>query len=72
VVAAVASALAQWEETWRQDGFLPIVNECRNRLAVGATVRRGEQQAQLIGLAPSGAAQVQQADGTFAEWSTVD
>ena len=72
VVAAVSSALSQREQTWRQDGFAPILEECRKRLAVGVTVRRGEQEAELVGLAPSGAAQVRSADGTFADWSTVD
>ena len=41
VTAAVASALTQREETWRRDGFAPILEECRERLAVGAAVRRG-------------------------------
>lgn len=72
VIAAVALALIRWEDVWRGDGFAPILNECRSRLAVGVTVRRGEQQAELVGLAPSGAAQVRLRAGTFAEWSTVD
>lgn len=72
VAAAVSSALSQREQIWRQDGFAPILEECRKRLAAGVTVRRGEQEAELVGLASSGAAQVRSADGTFADWSTVD
>ena len=72
VIAAVASALTQWEMGWRRDGFAPILEECQKRLAVGATVRRGGLQAKLVGLSPSGAAHVRQTDGTFADWRTVD
>ncbi len=72
VAAAVAQALTQREGVWRRDGFLPLLEECRNRLAVGATVRRGELRAELVGLAPTGAAQVRLPGGTFAEWCTVD
>jgi len=72
VIAALALVLAQREADWRRDGFAPTLEECRERLAVGATVRQGEQSAELIGLAPNGAAQVRLPDGTFAEWSTVD
>jgi len=72
VVAAVAEALTRWERDWRRGGSGPVLEECRRRLAVGAAVRRGGQQASLVGLAPSGAALVRQADGTFAEWGTVD
>ncbi len=72
VIAAVGKALAWWEGRWRQEGFLPIVQECRARLAVGATVRQGENHAELMGLDPNGAAQVRLKDGTFAHWHTVD
>ena len=72
VVAAVASALTRQEEAWRQGGFAPILEECRKRLAIGATVRRGVQKAELVGLGSSGTAQVRLADGTFADWHTVD
>ncbi len=72
VVATVALALTQREETWRREGFAPIVTQCRNRLVVGATVRRGDVRGELIGLAPTGAAQVRLPVGTFAEWSSVD
>ena len=72
VVAAVASALMHREEEWRRDGFAPILEECRKRLAVGAAVRRGDRRAELVGLAASGAARVRLPDGTFADWHTVD
>ena len=72
VIAAVGKALARWEGRWRQDGFLPIVEECRARLAVGASARQGEVRAELVGLDPIGAAQVRLPDGTFALWRTVD
>jgi len=72
VVAAVALALTQRVEDWRRDGFALILEECRVSLAIGAAVRRREQQAELVGLASSGAAQVRLPGGTFAEWSTVD
>ncbi len=72
VVAAVALRLTQRVEDWRRDGFALILEECRVSLAIGAAVRRREQQAELVGLASSGAAQVRLSGGTFAEWSTVD
>lgn len=72
VVAAVASALTRQEETWRRDGFAAIVNKCRERLAVGTTVRQGGVGAELLDLTPIGAAQVRLPGGTFADWSTVD
>ena len=72
VVAAVARTLTWREGDWRRDGFLPILEECRNRLAVGATVRRGDMSGELVGLAPGGAAQVRLPGGTFTEWSTVN
>jgi BirA family biotin operon repressor/biotin-[acetyl-CoA-carboxylase] ligase len=72
VVTAVSQSLANCENRWRREGFLPILNACRARLAIGAHVRRGEQRGELVGLAPSGAAEVRLADGTFEEWTTVD
>lgn len=72
VAAEVAAALTRREEAWRRDGFAPILEDCRKRLAAGATVRRGAQRAELVGLGPSGAARVRLADGTFADWHTVD
>ena len=72
VIASVSRSLSSWEERWRQEGFLSVLEKCRDRLAVGVTVRQGETRAELIGLAASGAAQVQLADGTFDEWTTVD
>ena len=72
IVAAVATALNAWEECWRNNGFDPVLEECRERLAVGATVRRREETGELWGLADDGAAIVRLADGTFAQWTTVD
>ncbi len=72
VIAAVAPAILEWEQRWRQDGFLPILDECRKRLAVGATARRGEIQAKLAGLGDDGSALVCLPDGTFTHWTTVD
>lgn len=72
VIAAVGQAISQREDRLRRDGFLPIMKECRARLAVGAWVRQGENRAELMGLDPNGAAYVRLTDGTFAVWSTVD
>lgn len=72
VTQAVSQSLSAAEERWRRDGFLPVLEECRRRLAVGAAVRRGEERGELVGLLPSGAAHVHLPDGTFAEWTTVD
>ena len=72
VTAAVALALTRRVADWRRDGFAHILEECRKRLAVGATVRQGDLRGELVGLAPTGAAQVRLPGGTFAEWSTVD
>ena len=72
VVAAVAQSLVHWEECWRQDGFLPILEECRARLAMGAVLRRRQEQAELAGLDCEGGALVRLPDGTFAHWTTVE
>ena len=72
VISAVAQALMKWEEAWRRDGFAPILDECRDRLALGAAVRQGGLTGELIGLTPTGAAQVRLLGGTFEEWRTVD
>lgn len=72
VIRAVAVALPVWEECWRKNGFAPVLEGCRARLAVGAAVRRGEEQGQLWGLEADGGAVVRRADGTFAHWTTVD
>ena len=72
VIAAVGRALSAWEDRWRREGFLPILEECRARLAVGALVRQGGNRAELSGLEASGAAEVRLPDGTFALWRTVD
>lgn len=72
VIEAVASGLTSWEERWRRDGFAPVLDACRRRLAVGAVLRRGGRLAVLVGLGAQGQAHAQLADGTFAEWVTVD
>lgn len=72
VIAAVARSLMEWEERWRHDGFEPILEAGRKRLALGATVRRGEIRAKLTGLGNDGSALVCLPDGTFAHWTTVD
>lgn len=72
VTEALSQALTHWEERWRQEDLLSLIEECRTRLAVGATVRRGENQAKLVGLDSDGSAQVRLPDGTFASWATVD
>ena len=72
VITSVGRALSKWEDCWRRKGFLPIVEECRARLAVGAVVRQGESHAELLGLTSTGAAQVRLLDGTFVDWTTVD
>ncbi len=72
VVEAVAQSLTVWEDHWRQDGFGPVLDACRARLAVGAVLRRGGQRAVLVGMGAQGQARVRWTDGTFAEWVTVD
>jgi len=72
VVDAVARSLMLWEERWQRDGFGPVLDACRARLAVGATLRRGGHPAALVGLGTQGQARVRRTDGTFAEWATVD
>ena len=72
VIAAIAHALRCWEERWQSEGFVPILEECRHRLALGATVRRGGATAELTGLSEDGGAQVRLQNGTFAVWTTVD
>ncbi len=72
VIDAAARSLLHWEDCWRQGGFLPILEGCRKRLAVGAAMRRGEIRAELAGLDADGGARVCLPDGTFAHWTTVD
>ncbi len=60
-----------FEEQWRRDGFVPILERCRKCLAVGAAVRQGEVIAALVGLTGEGAARVRLPGGTFADWTTV-
>lgn len=72
VAEAVASGLTSWEERWRRDGFDAILDACRCRLAVGVTLRHRGRLAALVGLGAAGQARVRLADGTFAEWVTVD
>ncbi len=72
VIDAAASSLTLWERRWRQGGFLLILARCRAILAVGAAVRQGDAAGVLTDLSERGAAQVQLADGTFAEWTTVN
>ena len=71
IVAAVSTSLACWEERWGREGFAPVRERCREHLAVGAAVRRGEVLGELAGLSEQGAAIVRLADGTFTEWTTV-
>jgi len=72
VTAAIAASLSRWEARWRTEGFVPILEECRRRLALGVVVRRGTEKAELAGLSNEGGAQVRLPDGTFAVWTTVD
>ena len=68
---AVSAALTAAAEEWRRDGFAPIVERCRARLAAGAQVRQGGTVGELTGLTSTGAARVRLPGGTFAEWPTV-
>ena len=72
VIMAICHALSRWEDRWRREGFVPILEECRRTLALGVTVRRGRETAELTGLSEGGGAQVRLPDGTFAVWTTVD
>jgi len=72
VIEAVAQSLAQWVNSWQRDGFARIVTESQKRLAVGAAVKRGEEQGELVGLNADGSALVRLPDGTFTAWVTVD
>ncbi len=71
VVGAVSVALSLWEERWQGEGILPIFRAYGKRLAVGTLVRRGEEQATLVGVGAGGQAIVQLPNGTFAGWATV-
>lgn len=68
---ALCLALSVWVERWQRDGFSPVLEAARNRLAVGASVRRGDQTATLAGLEDDGAARVCLPSGTFARWDTL-
>lgn len=72
VDVAVSGSLTVWEGRWRRLGFAAILEDCRAHLATGATVRRGEQGAELVGLGEDGGAEVRLPDGTFDHWTTVD
>jgi BirA family biotin operon repressor/biotin-[acetyl-CoA-carboxylase] ligase len=72
VIDAAASSLTLWERRWRQGGFPLILARCRAILAAGAKVSQSDASGELIGLSKNGAAVVQLADGTFAEWTTVN
>ncbi len=71
IVDAVSASLTHWEERWRREGILPVFTAYGKRLARGAVVRRGEEQATLAGMSAGGQALVQLPDGTFAAWTTV-
>ena len=71
IVDAVSASLTHWEERWRREGILPVFTAYGKRLAIGAVVRRGEEQAALAGISAGGQAIVQLSDGTFAAWTTV-
>lgn len=69
VVTAVADAL----EKRQQDNWTAISDGWRTRLAVGATVRRGNENGALVGLNDDGSARVRLAGaGTFADWASVE
>ena len=68
---ALCLALTLWAERWQKDGFAPVLEAARARLAVGAAVRRGADTATLTGLDDDGAAQVRLLPGTFARWDTL-
>ena len=72
VIEAVSHGMTRWEAQWHRCGFAEVLRECRARLAHGAAVRQGSLRGELVGLTDSGAAQVRLADGTFAEWTTVN
>ena len=69
---ALCLALSLWEERWRQEGFGPVLDAARARLAAGAMVRCGDQIATLAGLDDDGAARVRLPSGTFARWQTLE
>ncbi len=68
---ALCLALTLWAERWQEDGFAPVLEAARARLAVGAAVRRGDETAVLDGLEDDGAARVCLPPGTFARWDTL-
>lgn len=71
VVNAVAHALTHREAALRRDRGA-IIDGVRARLAGGTRVCQGDTKGTLISLADSGKAMVRLADGTFAEWTTVN
>ncbi len=72
VRGALCRALTVWANCWQEDGFLPVLEAARARLAVGAAVRRGDETATLAGLGDDGAARVRLPSGTFARWDTLN
>ena len=71
MIEAVSRALTRWEPEMRRDRAA-VLGGCRARLARGVAVRQGKDSGELIGLTDSGAAVVRLAEGTFAEWTTVN
>ena len=72
VIEAVGQSLTFCEYDWHKDGFPVILERCRARMALGVQVRQGGILGTLAGLTDQGAAQVRLAEGTFAEWTTVN
>ena len=72
IVRTISEALTHGEERWQREGFAPVLEQCKDSLAAGVTVRQGEATGELIGLSDKGAARVRLTDGTFQEWTTVN
>jgi biotin-(acetyl-CoA carboxylase) ligase len=72
VIEAVSNSLEHWNWVYRQEGFASILTAWREILALGASLKRGSESGILEAITPEGHAHVRLADGTFAEWTTVE
>jgi BirA family biotin operon repressor/biotin-[acetyl-CoA-carboxylase] ligase len=70
VIRRISHALAHWDAVWQRDGKEPVISAWRDRMAVGALVRNGEDTAQLLDISAEGHALVETPQGAREEWIT--
>lgn len=71
VARRIADALRRRTAQRQADGWPPVLEAYRARLAQGTPLRRGAAQAELVDVAEDGSARVRLPDGTFAQWVSV-